>query len=94
MFEFKCACSSCVPCFEIIGFCIYDDADHDDCNDDENCDDDDEVEDEMTLRRRRRRSIRGSVSVWVLAVGASKLTTTSYTAILIHNMQHSNSLLP
>ena len=38
----------------------------------------------MTLRRRRR-SIRGSVSVWVLAVGASKLTTTSYTATHIYN---------
>ena len=40
MFECKCACSSCVPCCEIIGFCIYDDADHNDCNDDENRDDD------------------------------------------------------
>ena len=46
MFEFKCACSSCVPCFEIIGFRIYDDADHADCNDDENHNDDDDVEDE------------------------------------------------
>ena len=47
MFECKCACSSCVPCFEMIGVCIYDDGHHHDCDDDENYDEDnDEVEDE------------------------------------------------